>query len=446
MINILMLVLTWVGNSPKVYIIIALILLYYIYRRKFKFYTIIVKDTFRKGNQYLFKSVPAFANGWYCILLSPDLKKRETKYINIRGENLAVFRGENNKVYALHAYCSHLGANLGIEGKVVNETCIQCPFHNWTFDGETGNCVVGDKGKQKEGIVYEYEFSEDLNKCEFKEKEKVQVGQKKFPCLEKCGYIYVYLDDSEEYSETGRIPFEPLDISEYLERYDHRGRTYNAMDCHMCEPYLNTCDREHLPIIHGQLYPSFIKNYWKNVGYVFAEDPDAEKLIGHSNPVYDEFRKKLYKKFVNESNKKYISFYLLDAYYSFFWGKKHMHLLCATGIQVGPALTYIFVIGNGFEVFWTATVEPTARNRMNFRQEFYSLKNMPYFASAYFIYSDQQQYVNDLILFDNKKMPFTMTSNENSLGDQIIIKWLQWYSRFYDGCKAKEKEKKSTEW
>ncbi len=42
-------------------------------------------------------------------------------------------------------------------------------------------------------------------------------------------------------------------------------------------------------------------------------------------------------------------------------------------------------------------------------------------------------------------MPFTITSNENSLGDQIIIKCLQWYSRFYDGCKAKEKEKKSTE-
>ncbi len=168
-----------------------------------------------------------------------------------------------------------------------------------TFDGETGNCVVGDKEKQKEGIVYEYEFSEDLNKCEFKEKKKVQVGQKNFPCLEKCGYIYVYLDDSEEYTKTGRIPFEPLDISEYFERYDYRGRTYKAMDCHMCEPYLNTCDREHLPIIHGLLYPSFDKFYWKNVSYVFAEDPDAEKLIGHSNPVYDEFRKKLFRKFVN---------------------------------------------------------------------------------------------------------------------------------------------------
>jgi hypothetical protein len=39
-----------------------------------------------------------------------------------------------------------------------------------------------------------------------------------------------------------------------------------------------------------------------------------------------------------------------------------------------------------------------------------------------------------------------MTSNENSVGDQVIIKWLQWYSRFYDGCKAKEKEKMSMEW
>jgi cholesterol 7-desaturase len=446
MIETLLFILSWAVSSTKAYLLLGFIILYYLYRRKFKFYSIIIKETFRRGNQNPFKSVPAFANGWYCILLSPELKKGETKHVNIRGENLAVFRGTNDQVYVLHAYCSHLGSNIGIEGKVVNESCIQCPFHGWTFDGETGNCVVGNSGKQKQGIVYEFEFSEDLKKCEFKEKNREQVGLKKFPCIERSGYIYVYFDDSEEYKKTGKIPFEPLDISEFMEKYDHRGRTINTMDCHMCEPYLNTADREHLPIIHGQLYPSFIKNYWKNVNYVIADDPKAEELICHSDPVYDAFRKSLYKKYVNESNKKYIGFYLLDGYLSFFWNHKQHHLLCATGIQVGSALSYIFVKGKGFEVFWTANVEPIARNRMNFRQEFYTSKDMPYLASAYFIYSDQEQFQNDLILFDNKRLPFTMTSNENSIGDQYIIKWLQWHSQFYDGCKAREKEKMNMEW
>lgn len=44
-------------------------------------------------------------------------------------------------MYALHSYCAHLGANLGIGGKVVNQKCIQCPFHGWLYDGETGLCV-----------------------------------------------------------------------------------------------------------------------------------------------------------------------------------------------------------------------------------------------------------------------------------------------------------------
>jgi cholesterol 7-dehydrogenase len=38
-----------------------------------------------------------------------------------------------------------MGANLGIGGKVVNDSCVQCPFHGWLFDGETGMCVDHDK-------------------------------------------------------------------------------------------------------------------------------------------------------------------------------------------------------------------------------------------------------------------------------------------------------------
>lgn len=34
-----------------------------------------------------------------------------------------------------------MGAHLGMGGKVVNNQCIQCPFHGWLYDGETGTCV-----------------------------------------------------------------------------------------------------------------------------------------------------------------------------------------------------------------------------------------------------------------------------------------------------------------
>ena len=36
--------------------------------------------------------------------------------------------------------CPHLGANLGVGGKVIGNT-VECPFHKWTFDG--AGCVTG---------------------------------------------------------------------------------------------------------------------------------------------------------------------------------------------------------------------------------------------------------------------------------------------------------------
>ena len=44
------------------------------------------------------------------------------------------------QVSIVDAYCPHLGANLGVGGRV-HGNCIECPFHGWQFDGESGQCV-----------------------------------------------------------------------------------------------------------------------------------------------------------------------------------------------------------------------------------------------------------------------------------------------------------------
>ncbi len=44
------------------------------------------------------------------------------------------------QVSIVDAYCPHLGANLGVGGRVIGN-CIECPFHGWQFDGETGKCT-----------------------------------------------------------------------------------------------------------------------------------------------------------------------------------------------------------------------------------------------------------------------------------------------------------------
>ena len=66
----------------------------------------------------------------------------------LAGMNLALFRSEKGVAYVTDAYCPHLGANLGVGGRVVGE-CIECPFHGWMFQGSDGKCSYSpytDKG------------------------------------------------------------------------------------------------------------------------------------------------------------------------------------------------------------------------------------------------------------------------------------------------------------
>lgn len=83
---------------------------------------------------------PIYPNGWFFVICSADLPMRGLKYVQILGEHLAVFRGEDGVAYILDAYCPHLGANIAVGGQVKG-SCVQCPFHGWRFKGEDGACV-----------------------------------------------------------------------------------------------------------------------------------------------------------------------------------------------------------------------------------------------------------------------------------------------------------------
>jgi hypothetical protein len=98
--------------------IIALtVIIYLIYYKKFRYYIFQQKKTLTQGTRRMGKTLPAYPNGWFCVMRSGEIKKGETKYVDAHGESLVVFRGTNGKVYTLSAYCAHLGANLGIKVK-----------------------------------------------------------------------------------------------------------------------------------------------------------------------------------------------------------------------------------------------------------------------------------------------------------------------------------------
>lgn len=85
-------------------------------------------------------TLPPFPNGWFNICYSHEVGVGEVKPVHALGRDFVVFRGEGGKAHVLDAYCPHLGAHLGVGGKVEGDN-IRCPFHSWCWQGDTGECV-----------------------------------------------------------------------------------------------------------------------------------------------------------------------------------------------------------------------------------------------------------------------------------------------------------------
>jgi nitrite reductase/ring-hydroxylating ferredoxin subunit len=90
-------------------------------------------------NALIYQKLYPYPNGWYIIATSTELKPYEILSKTFMGEEIVLFRTESGKVSAMYAYCPHLGAHLGLGGKIVGEN-IKCPFHHFEFD-VTGTCV-----------------------------------------------------------------------------------------------------------------------------------------------------------------------------------------------------------------------------------------------------------------------------------------------------------------
>ena len=82
---------------------------------------------------------PPYPNGWWKVCDVSDLNHGRIQTVSALGQELVVFRGEDGSIGVLDAFCPHIGAHLGIDGKVVGNT-ISCPYHGWKFDA-TGKCI-----------------------------------------------------------------------------------------------------------------------------------------------------------------------------------------------------------------------------------------------------------------------------------------------------------------
>jgi phenylpropionate dioxygenase-like ring-hydroxylating dioxygenase large terminal subunit len=82
-----------------------------------------------------------FPTGWFQVAWSDEIPPGEVKLVSYFSENIVLWRGESGKLNALDAYCQHLGANIGVGGKVRGED-VECPWHGWNWSGEGLNTLI----------------------------------------------------------------------------------------------------------------------------------------------------------------------------------------------------------------------------------------------------------------------------------------------------------------
>lgn len=73
-----------------------------------------------------------------------DIAKGKSKVIELNGHPVAIFN-HNNSFYAIDNVCPHKGAPLN-EGVFMGNMVI-CPWHTWTFDVSSGNCITNPRAR-----------------------------------------------------------------------------------------------------------------------------------------------------------------------------------------------------------------------------------------------------------------------------------------------------------
>jgi len=79
--------------------------------------------------------VPASPNGWFSVGAGADLEPGDVRPVSYLERELVLFRGADGAARVFDAHCPHLGAHVGVGGRVCGEG-ITCPFHGWRFDGD----------------------------------------------------------------------------------------------------------------------------------------------------------------------------------------------------------------------------------------------------------------------------------------------------------------------
>lgn len=169
-------------------------------------------------------STPQFPMGWFSVARSHELQVGQVKRVHAFDRELALYRTRSGVPVLQDAFCPHLGANLGVQGKVIGES-LRCPFHGWRFD-TSGKCV-------------EIPYCEEIP-----ERARLRM----WPTLEKNGEVYIWF-----HPENTAPKFELPDFVELTDdRWTPPRHAEFELAAHLQDIAENSCDPVHFKYVHRQ--------------------------------------------------------------------------------------------------------------------------------------------------------------------------------------------------
>jgi nitrite reductase/ring-hydroxylating ferredoxin subunit len=125
-------------------------------------------------------------NGWFIVAEARDLAPSEVRAFSVFGTDVVLYRGADGAPHLIEAYCAHLGAHLGVGGRVEGD-CIRCPFHGWLYDDE-GRCAEIPYGNMT--------------------RIPTQARVRSFPCIERNKMIWAWHhgEDGDPFYEVPEVP------------------------------------------------------------------------------------------------------------------------------------------------------------------------------------------------------------------------------------------------
>lgn len=78
---------------------------------------------------------------WWPVALARELPPGKPFGVFVGDEPIVLFRDQTGTVRALENRCPHRRVPLSL-GRVRGEGWLQCGYHGWSFDGETGRCMA----------------------------------------------------------------------------------------------------------------------------------------------------------------------------------------------------------------------------------------------------------------------------------------------------------------